>query len=722
MVKIFVSYARDDEKHKERFITHLESLNLHGADHHAISDGDINAGAKWRQWLDREMKDSDIGVLLLSPDFLSSEYCKYEAEALSRELPDGQVVPILVRDCAWEDVPQLAELNLANREPVSAAADPDTAWKRIAARIRRPYREAYARTNRGTSGPIVGSLAAETGESKHLLADALREGGGVFTPLLGPGTHEPENLERALDHVKERLERLLQTLSDSEARIYTEAVVEANLTGVKVHSTRGEGSTEPWAGDFVTFQAALSELGARANSVFVKAMIEEHIPVIDIRALKVPIKDRDAAIQLRRLFFAATRKATELLEKNPVLRQESARGGLGAPGIREQLVALTWIVFRPQLGDQRDDECQEWIDGVGGAVFNDVVNKMKLPYDRRQEYPILALAHVEWLGDLLWHTFRFEAPIYPNPAELAFQISVCSRQFTPPRREAVGTVASVANLKNLVDRIESWLKRYSSKTTANGGCYRDLASALCHKPPAQPPGVGSGSSAEAINKHEVLWPIAITTNFDNDLEQVLSRAQKSFHVIFPVYIQRGEELVGTDWMLRGEMWVDGELDPLEWQVLGDSSLTDLVETFEGPLIVKLHGSPLTRIRDRSVRDSGGQRMTGYQFVHRLIISDIDFFREMVSEMRSWPNGLTDILYRSRRTLCFLGYSLADVNNRLRLYDQVYRREQRRTDRVFVIDHPEDPIYAGFLKRMEATPVAMTLNDVIRLIRESCDPL
>ncbi len=720
MIRIFVSYSHRDGKHKERFISHLESLNLHGVQYHAISDSDIPAGVDWRVWLDKEMEGADIGVFLVSRHFLSSEFCAYEMALLGQRLHD-KAIPILVSDCDWDGVPALSARNFANREPIEVAEDVDSAWKAVIGRVRNAYRDAAKRATRRHRLPtpqLTRRVAPR--DVKHELADILHSGGGAFTPLLGSGAHDPDNRQRALDHVRVRLDWLLQTLTDSRAKVYAEEVVEANLEGVKRRPSPDERPSEAWMDDLVVFQGALAELGAHANQAFVTALIKQRIPITDIRSLKVEIDD---ASELRRLFFNATARATELLECNTVLKKESANMGLGATGIREQLVALTWAVFRPDLeGAGRSSECQAWIDSVGD-IFEDVVFKMKLPLRRLEKRPILALSHVEWLGDLLWHTFRFQAPIYPDPTEMAFQISVCTRQFTPPRREMVGTVASlVGNLEELVYRVRGWLDHYSSKTTVDGGCYSAIAAALCHRLPSPASSHEDRSVYEAaIELHQRLWPIAVSTNFDNDLERALNRAERSHHVIFPVYMQRNESLVKADWLLRSDDWINGQSIP-SWRLLGDTSVKELINGFDGPLIVKLHGSPLTTIVPKLVNDEKGNKLLGYSFVHRLILSDVDFFEEMVSDQRSWPDGLAKVLYQSQRTLCFLGYPLADFNNRLRLYDQVYRREKRETDRIFVIDHPEDPIYSGFLKRIEATPVAMTLEDVMRLINDNCDPL
>lgn len=247
MVKIFVSYSQKDKEHKERFITHLESLNLHEADWQAVSETDIPPGSRWQQWLDEEMESSDIGVLLLSPDFLSSKYFKYEAETLWKLL-DDRVVPVLVRDCEWDSVPELADFNLVNREPISVAPDLDRAWKDVAAKIRKKYRDAAKRLARRD---IRSLPTTDSRNAKHVLADTLKKGGGAFTPILGSGVHDPVNRQRALDHVRARLAWLLQALTDEDASTYAKNVVKANLRGAEVCLDASERPKEPWSTDVI---------------------------------------------------------------------------------------------------------------------------------------------------------------------------------------------------------------------------------------------------------------------------------------------------------------------------------------------------------------------------------------------------------------------------------------------------------------------------------------
>ena len=77
-------------------------------------------------------------LLLLSPDFIDSDYCHKEMEiALQREASGHtRVVPIIVRPCGWQHLPVQANQALPrDGTPVAAAGTDQThreaAWQQI---------------------------------------------------------------------------------------------------------------------------------------------------------------------------------------------------------------------------------------------------------------------------------------------------------------------------------------------------------------------------------------------------------------------------------------------------------------------------------------------------------------------------------------------------------------------------------------------------------------
>jgi TIR domain len=104
---LVVSYAHKDEALKQEFLVHLSPLRRQGIIR-AWHDRDIDAGTEWKQEIDEQFNTADIIVLLVSPDFLNSDYC-YDVEmkkALERhERGECRVIPVFLRACDWKGAP-----------------------------------------------------------------------------------------------------------------------------------------------------------------------------------------------------------------------------------------------------------------------------------------------------------------------------------------------------------------------------------------------------------------------------------------------------------------------------------------------------------------------------------------------------------------------------------------------------------------------------------------
>jgi hypothetical protein len=82
-----------------------------------------------------ELKAADIILLLLSPDFLNSDYIwdVELSEAITRrDAEDTQVVPIIVRPCGWNDLKDVSELQIPRQgAPITLAHNEDKAWTEV---------------------------------------------------------------------------------------------------------------------------------------------------------------------------------------------------------------------------------------------------------------------------------------------------------------------------------------------------------------------------------------------------------------------------------------------------------------------------------------------------------------------------------------------------------------------------------------------------------------
>lgn len=98
-IKIFFCYAREDEILRKGLEKQLRALMRQGLID-VWYDREISAGTEWERELDKQLNTAQIILLLVSPDFMDSDYC-YGVEmkrAMERhEQGDAHVIPIILR-------------------------------------------------------------------------------------------------------------------------------------------------------------------------------------------------------------------------------------------------------------------------------------------------------------------------------------------------------------------------------------------------------------------------------------------------------------------------------------------------------------------------------------------------------------------------------------------------------------------------------------------------
>jgi hypothetical protein len=138
--EIFFSYAHEDESLRDELAKHLFILQRQGLIT-AWYDRDITAGSEWAGEIDEHLDSADVILLLISPDFIASDYC-YDVElkrALERhEAEDAVVIPVILRPTQWNNAPfgKLQALP-KNAKPVTSWTDRDEAFLNITEGIQR---------------------------------------------------------------------------------------------------------------------------------------------------------------------------------------------------------------------------------------------------------------------------------------------------------------------------------------------------------------------------------------------------------------------------------------------------------------------------------------------------------------------------------------------------------------------------------------------------------
>lgn len=107
MVKIAFSYSHADELLRNELEKHLSALKRQGLID-TWHDRRILAGQEFDDEINRNFETADIILLLVSPDFIASDYC-YNVEvsgAIDRHNAGKvKLIPIILRPCDWHDLP-----------------------------------------------------------------------------------------------------------------------------------------------------------------------------------------------------------------------------------------------------------------------------------------------------------------------------------------------------------------------------------------------------------------------------------------------------------------------------------------------------------------------------------------------------------------------------------------------------------------------------------------
>ncbi len=143
-VEVFYSYSHRDEELRNKLEKHLTLLKRSGVIT-GWHDRKITAGSDWKGKIDEHLKSAKVILLLISADFLASDYC-YDIEAKralwrhSRGL--ARVIPVILRACDWHIAP-LSKLQAlpTDGKPVTSWTNRDEAFTNVARGIREAIRE-----------------------------------------------------------------------------------------------------------------------------------------------------------------------------------------------------------------------------------------------------------------------------------------------------------------------------------------------------------------------------------------------------------------------------------------------------------------------------------------------------------------------------------------------------------------------------------------------------
>ncbi len=167
MAIVFMAYSHADEKLRNELEKHLASLRRE----EVIStwhDRRIMPGEEIDSQISTQLNEAKIIILLVSADFLASDYC-YNIEmtrAMERhEEGAAHVIPVILRPCDWQDAP-FGKLKAVPEDgkPVIKCASLDEGFLEVVRAVRQAIEPSSSHPTKPepTTPPTTANLSAQT--------------------------------------------------------------------------------------------------------------------------------------------------------------------------------------------------------------------------------------------------------------------------------------------------------------------------------------------------------------------------------------------------------------------------------------------------------------------------------------------------------------------------------------------------------------------------------
>ncbi|MBD2036221.1 GUN4 domain-containing protein [Leptolyngbya sp. FACHB-321] len=132
-IEVFISYSKQDKELRDGLLSHLRPLEGEGII--TWHDHQILPGTEWDDEIRARLNAADIILLLISADFLDTDYCTQVEipEALRRhQTNDAIVMPVILRSCGWQYTP-LARIQAypEKAKPIKSWSDIDEAYTNV---------------------------------------------------------------------------------------------------------------------------------------------------------------------------------------------------------------------------------------------------------------------------------------------------------------------------------------------------------------------------------------------------------------------------------------------------------------------------------------------------------------------------------------------------------------------------------------------------------------
>lgn len=215
--RVFISYAHADETFRDQLDKHLSILQRAGIVE-IWHDRRLVAGEEWDHGIKSELEGADIILLLVSPDFVASDYINDVeiARAMERhEAGSARVIPVILRPCKW-DIAPFARLQAlpTDAKAISKWPNIDEAYLDVANGIHRAA-EKLAKAGRAPRS------APSPRASVRLSGDSTPRSGNLRVTKCFTDEDKDTFRHDAFDYIRRYIEGSLAELSDRNPDIRT---------------------------------------------------------------------------------------------------------------------------------------------------------------------------------------------------------------------------------------------------------------------------------------------------------------------------------------------------------------------------------------------------------------------------------------------------------------------------------------------------------------------
>jgi len=274
-MKVFFSYSHCDEEFRDRLERHLSLLKRQRVIE-TWHDRRIEAGGHIDDGISEHLEAADIVLLLVSADFLASDYC-YDREmtrAMERhEKVEARVIPVILRPCYWQGAP-FGRLRAVPKDgkPVASFQDRDDAFLEITEAIRDV-------ANTSARQPAQQAPSDHIASRTRIPVPRKQTNSGLKLKRTFTDCDRDRFLDEAFEHIASHFQSALGDLEQAHEEIETRFTRQSHTSLVGTIYVRGNVATEckVWVGTRGSLIGGL----AFSNSPASESAFNENLSVVD---------------------------------------------------------------------------------------------------------------------------------------------------------------------------------------------------------------------------------------------------------------------------------------------------------------------------------------------------------------------------------------------------------------------------------------------------------